>query len=206
MAAPALAGLPTFPLIDGLVLLGFDPPSSRNAGWGCVKYEGGKAVLLEKFTQVIEREPEDIGRMLDIYNQTAAFINKHKPAVVCIERSMGGGLQFVRGNLSEGVGVLKLCCFQMGVPVYEISPGHLKKLIAGYGKAKKQFIKANIAAYFNLKKSGIEHECDAVAFALCTLIDLGWTGYEVKVLHPDAKPPKEKAPVVQKQLSNEEQI
>jgi crossover junction endodeoxyribonuclease RuvC len=176
-----LQGVPNVQLAEGLTVVGFDPPASRNGGWGCVRFEGGKAKLLSKFTQVIDRDPADIGRMRDIYDQTRKIIEEFKPSILCIERSMGGGLQFVRGNLSEGVGVVKLCCYDLGVLVYEVSPGHLKKIIAGHGRAKKTHIKANIAAYFDLKKKGIEHECDAVAFSLCCLVDLGWTGYEVKV-------------------------
>jgi crossover junction endodeoxyribonuclease RuvC len=179
--ATELKGLPKYPLTDGMVVLGFDPPSSRNAGWGCVKLENDKTTLLTKFTQVIQREPDDLGRMRDIYDQTKKNIEEFKPKILCIERSLGGGLQFVRGNLSEGVGVVKMCCYDMGVEVYEVSPGHLKKEIAGFGKAKKKHIINNVAAWFDLKKKGIEHECDAVAFALCCLIDIGWKGYQVKV-------------------------
>jgi hypothetical protein len=83
--------------------------------------------------------------------------------------------------VSETVGVAKLCCHDNGVKIYETSPGHLKKIIAGHGSAKKKWIKANIVATFNLGKSGAEHECDAAACALSLLVDLGWNGYVVKV-------------------------
>jgi Holliday junction resolvasome RuvABC endonuclease subunit len=94
---------------------------------------------------------------------------------------MGGGLAFVRSNMSEVVGAAKLCCFNYKVMVYETSPGHVKKLIADHGRADKKYIKANIVSFFNLVKSGPEHECDAAACALSAFIDLGFTGYTVKV-------------------------
>jgi Holliday junction resolvasome RuvABC endonuclease subunit len=153
--------------------------------------EGDKTVLLSKFTQVIERDPDDIGRMRDIYDQAQKNILEFKPKILCIERSLGGGLQFVRGNLSEGVGVVKMCCHDMGVLVYEVSPGHLKKIITGNGRAKKKHIISNVAAWFGLDKKGVEHECDAVAFALCCMVDMGWQGYEIKV--PYVEEPKKKA-------------
>jgi crossover junction endodeoxyribonuclease RuvC len=167
--------------LEGFVIVGLDPASYRNCGWGVLKIEGGAAKLLEKFTQVLTRPQEDYGRLKDIYDKAQEILDKHKPKALVVERSMGGGLSFVRDNLSETVGVVKLCCFLNGVKVYEVSPAHVKKVIAGHGRAKKPHIKANVVATFGLAKPGPEHECDAVAFALSQLVDLGWKGYMVKV-------------------------
>lgn len=172
---------PKFALSDGIVVVGCDPSSTRNCGWGVVRLDGGVANLLSKFTLQIEREQNDIGRYRDVYNAMSTIIATHKPTVLCIERSMGGGLQFVRNNLSETVGVLKLFCHDHGIECYEMSPAHLKKVFAGHGRAKKKHIKANVVATFDLKKAGAEHECDAVALAVACLIDAGWDGYKVKV-------------------------
>lgn len=167
--------------VEGMVVIGLDPSSYRNCGWCVLKVENGKLVLLKKFTLVLTRDQDDIGRLKDIYDQTKALIDEFKPISLIVERSMGGGLQFVRNNLSETVGVVKLCCYCNNVKVYEVSPAHIKKIIAGHGRAKKQHIKANIVATFGLKKAGPEHECDAAAFAVSHLVDMGWQGYEVKL-------------------------
>ena len=163
-----------------------DPAASRNCGWCVVEYKGGNPVLLAKFTQVIEHDDSG-GRLEDVYQQVQVLIDTYKPSVLCMERQMGGGLAFVRSNLNEVVGVTKLCCHRNSVKVREQSPGHMKALIAGYGKAEKNYIKKNIVAAFGLDKPGPEHECDAVTCALCCLIDGGWTGYEIKVPHPKMK-------------------
>jgi len=167
--------------MDDVVMIGLDPSSTKNAGWAVVELEGGKLSLLKKFTQKIQRDKEDIGRLKDLYDQTQELIDEFKPKSLVVERSMGGGLQFVRNNLSETVGVVKLCCYINEVEVWEVSPAHIKKVIAGHGRAKKQHIKANVVATFGLKKAGPEHECDAAAFVVCQLVDLGWQGYVVKV-------------------------
>lgn len=175
--------LPKVPLDPGLVVLGMDPAATRNCGWAALSWDGSKPVLLDKFTQKIER-PEDeiaLGRLRDIYDELAKLIDKHHPRILCMERSTGGGLIFVRSNLSETVGAAKLCCFDKSVLVYETSPGHLKKVITGHGRAKKKHIKANIVAEFGLKKPGPEHECDAVSCALSLLVDLGYSSYSPKV-------------------------
>lgn len=167
--------------LDGIVVIGLDPSSYKNCGWAVVSIKDGGLVLLKKFTAVNQRPEEDMGRLKDIYDQTQVLISEFKPNALVVERSMGGGLQFVRNNLSETVGVVKLCCFNNGVKVYEVSPAHIKKIIAGHGRAKKPHIKANIVATFGLAKSGPEHECDAAAFAVSYLVDTGWQGYVVKV-------------------------
>lgn len=168
-------------LREGLVVVGCDPSSTRNCGWGVVKFEGGMAKLLAKFTLEITREQNDIGRYKDVYDAMQTIHATHRPSVLCIERSMGGGLQFVRNNLSETVGVLKLCCHNLGINCHEMSPAHLKKIFAGHGRAKKKDMKANVVATFDLKKAGAEHECDAVALAVSYFIDAGWADYKVKV-------------------------
>lgn len=176
---------PKVPLQEGLCVIGCDPSSTKNCGWAVLKMQGGKPVLLEKFTQVLEGGQENCGRYRAVYDQLDALIKKHGAQVLCIERSMGGGMAFVRNNLSETVGVAKLCCHDHAVSVYETSPAHLKKVVAGHGRAKKQHIKANVVAEFSLAKAGPEHECDALACALSYYIDAGWSGYQVKVQFVD---------------------
>jgi hypothetical protein len=44
---------------------------------------------------------------------------------------------------------------------------------------------------FDLKKTGVEHECDAAAFALTYLVDRGWDGYSINVPFDDSIKKKE---------------
>jgi len=167
--------------LKDICVVGLDPASYRNNGWAILGLKDGVLELRKKYTQKMTRPQEDIGRLKDIYDETQAIIKEFSPDAMVVERSMGGGLQFVRNNLSEAVGVVKLVCFMNSVEVYEVSPAHVKKIIAGHGRAKKKHIKANVVATFALAKAGAEHECDAAAFGLCHLVDMGWQGYVVKV-------------------------
>jgi crossover junction endodeoxyribonuclease RuvC len=170
------------PVPDGLIVAGIDPSSYRNCGWAVVGLEDDKPVLLAKYTQIFEGGPEDLGRFDLVYEEFQSIVDAHGPTVLALERSMGGGMKFVRNNLSETVGVVKLCCYRNNVEVVEISPAHMKKVIAGHGRAKKKHIKANVKAAFGLGRgAGSEHELDAAGMALCHLIDLGWQGYKVEV-------------------------
>jgi crossover junction endodeoxyribonuclease RuvC len=175
--------LPKVTLEPGFIIIGMDPAASRNCGWAALEWDGKKPVLKDKYTQdigVAEGESH-LKRFRLVYDELLKIIDKHHPKILCMERSTGGGLIFVRSNLSETVGVAKLCCYDKSVLVYETSPGHLKKIITGHGRAKKKHIKANIVAEFGLKKPGPEHECDACSCALSLFVDLGYSSYIPKV-------------------------
>lgn len=173
--------------LDGLVVIGMDPPSVRNCGWAVVGVVNNQPVILLKTTQQLKAEEKDPAKLREVYDKLKELIDQYHPTAVCMERSMGAGLNFVRANLSESTGVAKLCAYDNGISVSEISPGHLKKVLTGYGRAKKKDIKTNIVAVFNLTKSDTEHECDAAGCALVHLIDQGLP-YTIKV--PFVTPPK----------------
>lgn len=174
-----------FRLDDGMCVIGMDPSSYKNCGWAVLQYMDGKVLLIDKFTQVFEFAPEiedpwnSIKRFRETYDLLERTIKKYNAQFLCLERSIGGGLSFVRGNLSETVGIAKLCCYDNNCEIFETSPSHLKKQITGSGKAKKKHIKANVLGFFNLKSTGTEHECDAACCALSYFIDAGWLGYKI---------------------------
>lgn len=174
-------------VLDGIIVIGVDPPVSKNCGWSVIKIEKKTPILLEKFTQVLEAPEDDLNKTLeDVYQKLNSLFAKypqgcHPAVVLCMERQMGGGLFFARAKLNEFVGVMKLCCWRHGIKVAEISPGHLKLIIAGHGSATKNYIMGNVVKTFGLSEPGPEHECDAASLALCYMIDKGWINYEIKV-------------------------
>lgn len=168
---------------DNIIVAGLDPSSYRNCGWCIVRLHSNNLELLYKSTHELTLSQDDISgnKLKQIYDKFQEIIDTYHPNVLSVERSMGGGMSFVRNNLSETVGVAKMCCFNNSIQVAEVSPAHVKKEIAGHGRATKKYIKLNIKETFGLKKPGPEHECDAAAFAICFLIDSGWKGYNIKV-------------------------
>ena len=164
-----------------LTILGMDPPVKINCGWAVIEYDTDtkEVKLLRKFTQVIKNHDSSAG-LAEVYNQVQSFYQNNSPQVLVMERQMGGGFEFGRAKLNEFVGVTKLFCHFASIPVVEISPAHMKMIIAGHGKAPKEVIIGNIVKTFGLAEDGVEHDCDAVAFALCYLIDQGHDFYKIK--------------------------
>lgn len=179
--------------MENLTVIGIDPPVSKNCGWSVTRMENDKTTLLEKFTQVLLHPKDDPSGLEDVYGMMQSLITKHGATVVCMERQLGGGFQFGRAKLNEFVGVIKLCCLRNKVKVVEVSPAHLKMVIAGHGQAPKEKIMANIVSWFGLADAGAEHECDAAAFTLTYFIDKGWTGYTPKVPYTEEERAADKA-------------
>ena len=161
-----------------MTIIGIDPPVSVNCGLAIVSMENNKAELLEKFTLVLDPVQKDANLEI-VYQQLEKLMSQRQIDAICMERQMGTGFAFGRAKLNEFVGVIKLLAYRKGISIIEVSPAHLKMVIAGHGKAPKDYIMDNIVATFNLDDSGPEHECDATAFAMTYFIDNGWTGYKI---------------------------
>lgn len=171
---------------EGMCVIGMDPSSYKNCGWAILQYQNGQVTLKHKFTQIFEYHEDELAdpwnsnrRLREVYDKLHEMIQEYNIKYLCLERSIGGGISFVRGNLSETVGVAKLCCFDNNCRVFETSPCHVKKQVTGHGKAKKRHIQANVLGFFGLDESGSEHECDAACCALSFFMDAGWQGYKI---------------------------
>lgn len=152
--------------------LGIDPASIRNLGVALVAIDDSKKPEVKLHTTVILPDYDTDGaRYKGIYDAVELLINLHKPSIVVMELSRGFGKSFVRQNLQESVGVMKLCCHNHGVGVIEVAPRHIKLIVAGSGNAKKGEIKNWVKNIVNMDKPKTEHEADAIASVLTYFVD-----------------------------------
>ena len=152
--------------------LGIDPASIRNLGVALMAIDEIKKPEIRFHTTIILPDYEtDGGRYKSIYDSISDLLSQHKPSVVVMELSRGFGQSFVRQNLQESVGVMKLCCHNHNIPVVEISPKHIKLIVAGSGNAKKNDVKVWVKNIVNMDKPKSEHEADAIASVITYFID-----------------------------------
>lgn len=156
-----------------ICVMGIDPASVRNLGLGIVVADKeSRSFRVDVHTTVVLPEFKNNGdRLKYTYDKVEAIIKEHNPEILAIELSLGFGNAFVRQNLQESVGVIKMCCSIHGVEVVQEAPTHMKLIIAGSGKATKSDMKKWIKIATKLDKPKTEHEADAVATALTYLID-----------------------------------
>ena len=153
-------------------IIGVDPASKRNMGIGVLKiedYENFKVILHK--TEVFPDFDSDGERLDYTYNILNKLFKEYEISYLSMESSTGFGKSFVRSNLQEGAGVMKLCAFHNKVEVVTPSPKHIKCVITDNGNAKKNLMKKAIAELANIENADTEHECDAVGVALTCAID-----------------------------------
>jgi len=152
-------------------VLGIDPASIRNLGIALVSVDNKKPSVKFHTTVVLPDFDTDGGRYKCIYEAVEDLLVKYKPSIVVMELSMGFGKSFVRQNLQESVGVMKLCCYHQGIAVKEIAPKHIKLIIAGSGNAKKGEVKTWVTKIVDMEKPKTEHEADAIASVITYFVD-----------------------------------
>lgn len=155
-------------------VLGIDPASVRNLGVALLSVSDDKKPLVKFHTTIVLPDFDTDGaRYKCIYESLEELLIKYKPSVVVMELSRGFGKSFVRQNLQESVGAMKLCCHNQGIKVEEIAPTHIKLVVAGSGKAKKTEMKKAVQNSVNMEKPKSEHEADAIASVLAYFVDEG---------------------------------
>jgi len=169
------------------VVMGLDPASTRNMGVAIMSVsKTGKLKVIHTETVRFPDCSCDGERLKICYNTIAQFIDDHKISKIYIERSMGMGKVFVRNNLIEMTGSIKMSAHDKKVDLIEISPSHLKKVVTGNGRANKALLQKNIKEYFvnqigNDSQKRSEHEYDGVGLVLCGVVDEKLLKYEPMV-------------------------
>lgn len=149
-------------------IAGFDPASRVNLGCAVLRTGKKDIELIDRFTHVFKEDLEHKDyRLVSLEKFMVKFLADNNINIVTMERSVGFGKSFVRAQLNEVTGVIKLCALREGIEVFEYSPMTVKKEIAGSGKASKKEIKEAVMDRFDITKKdlGTEHECDAIAVA-----------------------------------------
>lgn len=138
--------------------LALDPASTKNLGIAILE---NNAVS----TQLLILTGKNTGESLvQCYNALRIILKETGASCVVVEQSIGFGFAPARAHLNQFVGVILLVASQMGLPVIELSPKHVKKVFTGNGNAKKPEVIKKARELFQLEKIS-EHEADAIALA-----------------------------------------
>ena len=107
-------------------------------------------------------------RLDRIYSDLEELIRSCDPEAISIEEL------FFSKNITTGIpvaharGVILLCAFRCGVPVYEYTPMQVKQAVVGYGKAEKRQVMDMVRRILHLTAvPRPDDAADAIAVALC---------------------------------------
>ena len=154
-----------------MIVLAIDP-GSVTAGYALLQQEGRKINYIASGILKFNSEDEVLHRVKDIYDQTLKLIEEHGPDEVALE-----SLIFVKSptaliKLSQSRGVMLAALTQkFHQKIFEYSPNLVKSSVTGHGHADKEGIQKVLQQYLGLTNFKSHDESDAVAIALCHLLN-----------------------------------
>jgi crossover junction endodeoxyribonuclease RuvC len=152
--------------MEGKRILGIDPGSGR-LGHGLIEIVDGQPQLIGHGcieTTVNSPEPQKLSY---IYDELIRIVDEIKPDLITVEMLFFARNVTTAFSVGQARGVVLLVAAQANVPVTEIAPLRLKKVLLGNGTAKKKDIQNFVKDYFKLEKvPKPDDAADAVAIAL----------------------------------------
>jgi crossover junction endodeoxyribonuclease RuvC len=150
-----------------MIILGVDPGSLRT-GYGVIRTDGRRHVLLEKG---VVAPPAALGlaeRLHVIHRGVADVILRHRPDVLAVEdlfHAVNARSALVLGHVR---GAVLLAGAAAGIPVTAFPPATVKVQVTGFGRAEKSQVAMMVARILGLPGDGVAGDAsDALAVALC---------------------------------------
>lgn len=152
-----------------MIILGIDP-GFRNAGFGILKKEGHKALLLDYGYLAMSSSDSLIIRVGTFHDFFEKKIEQWQVTVIALETPFLG--KNAQNFLKLGYlrGILYLLAHKYSLPIQEFSPCQVKLAVTGYGSAQKDQVARVILQLFpGMEKQQKEDVTDALAVTLCGL-------------------------------------
>lgn len=147
--------------------IGIDPGTAR-MGWGVVEEIGGILHLVECGVLTTPAGASQALRLLQLYNDLRALIERYRPAAVAIEELFFGKNVNTALTVGQARGIALLAFAQAGIPVHEYKPLQVKQALAGYGGADKRQVQEMVRLTLRLPAiPRPDDAADAVAVAIC---------------------------------------
>lgn len=148
-------------------ILGIDP-GYATIGFGIVEAQRGQCALVQYGTITTPPELDFPQRLMVIYNDMNALLEKVKPDVMAVEELFWGHNVTTGIGVSHGRGVILLAAAQSMVPIFEYTPMQIKQAVVGYGSATKLQVMDMTKRILGMEKvARPDDAADAIAVALC---------------------------------------
>ncbi len=154
-----------------MIVLAIDP-GSVTAGYALLQQEGRKINYITSGILKFNSDDVFLHRVKDIYDQTLKLIEDFDPDEVALE-----SLIFVKSptaliKLAQSRGTMLAALTQnYHQKIYEYSPNLVKSSVTGHGHADKEGVQKVLQQYLGLTGFKSHDESDAVAIALCHLLN-----------------------------------
>lgn len=153
-------------------ILGIDP-GTATTGYGILNWDGNGAFSLHKFGWIeTDKNYEPSIRLNSIYRQMISLLAEFKPDTMIMEKVFFFSNAKTVIRVSQAQGVILLAAQHCNIPVHELSPAQIKKVVTGNGRAKKDEMKKAVRKILGIKipihkKTHFDDVADALAVAIC---------------------------------------
>lgn len=153
-------------------ILGIDP-GTATTGYGVLNWDGNGIYSLHKFGWIeTHKSLEAADRLNSIYRQLALLLQELKPDALVMEKVFFFSNAKTIIRVSQAQGVILLAAQHSGIPVHELAPAQVKKIVTGNGRAKKPEMQEVVKKLLKFKtpdkkKTHFDDVADALAIAIC---------------------------------------
>lgn len=149
------------------IILGIDP-GLANTGWGVVRQSGANlSCVAYGCIETLADQP--LGRrLLKIYQQVGAVIERFQPTCVGVETVWFGQNVTAAFATGQARGAALVACAEGGLEVGEFAPKQIKLSVVGSGSAEKEQVQYMVKQILGLDHTPKpDHAADALAAAIC---------------------------------------
>lgn len=157
-------------MTTGQLVLGIDPGLNRT-GYAIVVRDGKSGRLIEGGIIRTCRTHSLSDRLGEIADGLREVIADHRPKAMAVEQAFSHGRNFRSSLMLAHVrGAILLVASESELPVIQLAPTEVKRLLTGSGRASKEQVQAAIQSELRLASVLEPNDvADASAVALCVL-------------------------------------
>jgi len=150
-----------------MIIVGIDP-GTATTGYGVIERCAGSIKFVDCGVIVTAKSLAIPERLLAIYNQINAVLDKYIPDSIATEQLFFSNNVTTAMNVGAAVGVLMLAAAQRGIKLCEYRPVEVKMAVVGYGAAEKKQVQFMVKNLLSLEKAPKPDDAaDALAIAIC---------------------------------------
>lgn len=149
------------------IILGIDP-GTNVMGYGLIHIKGREVKLIAFDVIEMTKMDDHAVKLKEIFEQTVAIIEMHKPDELAIEAPFFGKNVQSMLKLGRAQGVAIAAALSKSMPVFEYSPKKIKQSITGNGNASKEQVAGMLQSILQIAQLPKYLDAtDGLAAALC---------------------------------------
>lgn len=147
-------------------ILGIDPGMAI-VGYSLLEYDGKNITLLTSGSIQTEKNQKEASRLLEIFNDMSALVEKLQPDICAIEKLFFFRNQTTVMPVAHARGVILTVLEKNNIPIFEYTPMEVKQILTGYGRASKKEVEQMVKLSLNTENlPKLDDTVDSIAIAI----------------------------------------